>query len=703
MGPKKPKKSKQRRKEEAYLGVFGENSSSDEEDDGFGGLRSAFTKPVAFVSREILEPGKMEPPKIEPWEPPPPKKTKLQPPKKFPQQNKPVKSDMMTSNRPLESWDVGGVASKMMKAMGYTGGGLGKDGTGIAEAIEVQMRPDKACLSFNNRDERTAQSRRDFEEYEATGKLGVNGKTRGPKAQDETETMQHESRWKKGAQKRAPKPVYEFAGQQKSVQQQKIVDMRGPQTKVLDSYEGAVIPQNLKAPYLPELYHNLQILCDMKEASIHATRSGVNYEAKLKTQLQKEKVAFEIQITSEAEQIARLEEILVVVEHAQFKMSILHQDEHPLTLQFMQTTFEELQTLYPVEWHQFQLVALAYHIVFPLLTKLFSDWDPLTAPLTHLNTITDWRALLDPELSLLKKLNKKRKVEDTASPLQALANIDSAIAEYGNSNTPNPYLALFTDVVFPKFRHTIMNVWKPQEDTPRAMRLVTSWAPIIPPPTLKLIVEQLIYARLRTEVENWNPRTATILVSEWLHPWSQILSKEMMQTLLHPVLAKIGQALQQWNNIHDVTAHTMIAPWKAVLSPHDLEAFLQTTILPKLYNAFKQFTVQPNSQDMSIWTSVMKWKCLFQDETFVILLANEFFPKWINALYAWLSGEKPNYQEISKWYMDWKALMPVEIAQDPLVVQRFNQALEIMQNSMRGAMKPLPKFVRLEHSRIQNY
>jgi len=198
----------------------------------------------------------------------------------------------------------------------------------------------------------------------------------------------------------------------------------------------------------------------------------------------------------------------------------------------------------------------------------------------------------------------------------------------------------------------------------------------------------------------WPVRTG---VSDWLHPWSKILTADMMQPLLHPVLTKIGQALNLWNNVHDMTVYAMLLPWRDVLTPQELETFVQQTILPKLYQAFKGFIVNPSNQDMAIWNDVMKWRDLFQNETFVVILMNEFFPKWLTTLHGWLSCSTPNFEEVSRWYIDWKKQIPEEIATEPHIVHHFNMALEIMQTSMGGKLKALPSFTRTEHIRIQNY
>lgn len=137
----------------------------------------------------------------------------------------------------------------------YLGTGLGKDGSGIVAPIEVKLRPKGQGLSYKGFQERTNQSLQDFDDE---NEVGFRSKVPdGQKENNQQEQPQElPSYWKKDKQKR-PKTTYE--AESRPTKSQKIIDMRGSAAVVLDSYEG-LVSKPVKVPYLPELYHNLQIL-----------------------------------------------------------------------------------------------------------------------------------------------------------------------------------------------------------------------------------------------------------------------------------------------------------------------------------------------------------------------------------------------------------------------------------------------------------
>lgn len=57
------------------------------------------------------------------------------------------------------------------------------------------------------------------------------------------------------------------------------------------------------------------------------------------------------------------------------------------------------------------------------------------------------------------------------------------------------------------------------------------------------------------------------------------------------------------------------------------------------------------------WKWVMEWMDLMPVASMASLMGKYFFPKWLQVLSVWLN-HCPNYDQVSTWYLGWKALFP---------------------------------------------
>lgn len=95
--------------------------------------------------------------------------------------------------------------------------------------------------------------------------------------------------------------------------------------------------------------------------------------------------------------------------------------------------------------------------------------------------------------------------------------------------------------------------------------------------------------------------------------------------------------------------------------------------------------VNPHQQLLDPFNWVMDWECMLSVSSMVGLLDKNFFPKWLQVLCSWLSNN-PNYEEITKWYLGWKGLLSENLLSHPLVKEKLNEALDIMNRAVASGL-----------------
>uniref|UniRef100_A0A6B2KYG6 G-patch domain-containing protein n=1 Tax=Arcella intermedia TaxID=1963864 RepID=A0A6B2KYG6_9EUKA len=608
---------------------------------------------MSFVKGATINSGHVE--KQEEETPPPPPKTTKKP-------KKPKKNSLSGSG--FANWDSTGIASKMMAKMGYKGGGLGKEGEGISEPIQVNVRPKNMGLAFNDFEERTQQSYTDFGD--------------GPVEEDAPQSNSYSgTTWLTNKQK------VQYKQTDNQPYQSKIVDMRGPTVRVINPQSESIVGEE-KTPLLPELKYNLTLIVESTESSIQLNEQKITYEKDLVSSLKKQKVSVKEEIEYERSRISQLEAILELITKCHTRIG-------EGQLDFLLKMFRTMYDAYPKEWQRFQLDMLAFPFVFPQFDNIVQEWNPLDNPAHLVSAVASWKPFLDFEFFMTKLLTQLQlKAQQGLNEISPLFSIDDededinfTLQSMKNPDRVNVYFMLFYSIIFPKIRQCFTAQWNPRDHV-KGIKLTTTWLPILPTPFPVNLIEQIILPRLTLEVKSWDPRTDCQPISDWVIPWFPILGKERVGGLWSTILSKIGRALIQWNPM-DSTAFIMLKPWKealyAINEENGIESFLVKAVLPKLEQLMGKWEVNPANQDLTVWNEILKWSTLFSKEEFEIFLLGHFFPKWFSALYLWLQNN-PNWEEVSTWYLKWKTQIPENLQKVPRIIQQFQTGLEMIQSSM---------------------
>ncbi|KAI9591953.1 GC-rich sequence DNA-binding factor-like protein-domain-containing protein [Syncephalis fuscata] len=586
-----------------------------------------------------------------------------------------------------------GLGAKLLLKMGHVPGtGLGESGQGIARPIETKLRPKAMGIAFGGFKEKTAQAREDeIKRGEDEKRARISKKT--AKENDIPGWMKKSlGRGQRSAQPRKKKITYRTVdevialAEQETAQQSQtmVVDYTGPQVRTITSTDIRSTPTGRAASTrFMELRHNLDLLTDMARKDVarcgreKRLLTAQHTEAETEANLLDSKITHEQQGSKERNiaaisntnmcmvDIKRLEQVMGLVKTCQTLAK-----DNALTAELSMTVYEEylikLHTEYVKEYGQLSLDNLVIALLVPVVRhQLSADWEPLKDPACLVEEIRKWRPFVN-------------------TPAPHTNNGDNDVYQH---HWPTPtidkkqervmtaYESMFYHYWLPRIRSTLNNEWDPHNSDPAVM-LFEQWKDLLPQFIFDNICHQVILPKLRRAIDDWNPRQDPVKIHTWLHPWLPVMS-EWMEELWTPIRHKYTVILQQWHP-SDPSALDVLLPWQGVFQSVDMDHLLTTTILPKLTMALRvEFEVNPQQQDLAPLEWVLSWLPMLPTTTMAQLLEQEFFPKWLELLSLWLQG-KPNYDEVTEWYMYWKNLFPEEIREHPRIQDGFRRGLDLM-------------------------
>lgn len=532
-----------------------------------------------------------------------------------------------------------GIGMKLMEMMGYKGGGLGKNQQGIVAPIEAKLRPKNMGMGFDNYKEVKLPTLKETEEKSL------------PLTSQPSEAHFKEKLWSR--QLKAKKKNYVTAEELLAKKQEqsldvveKVLDMRGPQVRVLSSLENLNAEEEARqndVP-MPELQHNIKLIVDSVGLDIQKIDRDLRNERETVVALQKEKEKLQKESSRQKQQLDSMKCISSVLEQIEEKSSL-----GTMTLDTLAQSFVNLQRLYAEEYKLCNLSLIARSYAVPLFIRIFQGWDPLQNPIHGREVVSEWKTLLEGEDSL------------------------------DFSNIASPYTQLIMEVVFPAVRISGTNTWQARDPEPM-LRFLESWEKLLPQMVLQTILDNVVMPKISYAVDSWNPRTETIPIHSWIHPWLPLLGHRL-EVCYHTIVDRLESVLHAWHP-SDMSAYYILSPWKSVFDVASWEKLMVRYIIPKLLTVMHEFQINPANQKLDQFYWIRTWATAIPVHHMLHLM-DLFFNKWQEVLYHWLCSN-PNFEEVTKWYLGWKDLLPPELLANEHIRYRLNLGLDMMNQAVEG-------------------
>jgi tuftelin-interacting protein 11 len=528
-----------------------------------------------------------------------------------------------------------GFGMKMLAKMGYKpGGGLGKEGQGIVNPIEIKLRARNTGLGFNEEEsKRTVERRKSLEEV-----IKATLPTEGKSSWRQRKELNHANYDQEA----------ERLSKQLSARPTKILDYTGAQVRELSSlstFKGL----SVTSTRFPELRHNLSLLSSMAERDLQNSQlqrvEGERSSQRLLEEQQK--------LLTE---IARLEalkketsDLKQLIFQATTELSGRNFKEYlPWLEKVVSFTRKEPHS----DGNRFLACSLIVSALTPILTEILQS-----------------ASLLDGEI------------------IEIVQNL--TVTHYGLSTHVSPFEQILSNCIIPKLRSSIItslqSCLNDVKSSQYGAQFLLSWIPHLPPSTQRDLIANSVLPLLTGKLEQWRPH-CDLALDEWLLPWMPALgrffgestNRHQRDAFYTAIRRQLATALQRLPDPTSTESLLLLSPWRPPILPtREFDILTGRYVLPRLEILITD-EFDPSKADLTVLISSFSWLDVIPPTIFATILNKSLFPKLIDTLYTWMTTPDADYEKITRWYIKLKESLPSELLACESVQLGFNNLLAMM-------------------------